>query len=117
VPSTATAATIAAITEIANGRAQADQRGPDLGALPVEERADAQRREQGPQIGTKVALKNGGPTETLLPVVQVEEQRIERAQQHRRRERAEQQVVQDQRALAAHRLEQPAAAELRRRQA
>ena len=107
-PSMATAATMAATTETTKATRRLQQRGPQLGALPAEERADAERGEQRRADRHEGGVEEGRADRDLVAGEQVEEQRIERAQQHRGGERAEQQVVQDQRALAADRLEQPA---------
>ena len=58
--------------------------------------------------GAKVRLKNGAPTEMRLAGQRFEHQRIERADQHRRAAAVEEQIVEDQRALAADRREKAA---------
>ncbi len=103
-----------AASDTTKRHAQSRERGPQLGALPAEERADAERGEQRRADRHEGGVEEGRADRDLVAGQQVEEQRIERAQQHRGGQRAEQQVVQDQRALAADRLEQPAALQLRR---
>ena len=63
--------------------------------------------------GTKVALKKGGPNRNLAAAKRVEDERVEGAQQNDRSTGGEQQIVEDQRAFARYRREQPAAFKLR----
>ena len=68
----------------------------------------------GMASGNTVALKNGAPTLIFCAEQQVGEQRIHRAGEHHGADRAQQDVVQHQRALARDRREQAAGDEPRR---
>ena len=58
--------------------------------------------------GPKVMSKNGAPTEILSPVTASTNKRIERADEHGRGGGGQEQIVEDQRALARDRMEQAA---------
>ncbi len=67
-PSTAAAATIAAITATMKAVRRWTSAGHSSARFQPRNGPTQSAANRGAQIGTKVALKKGGPTETLLPV-------------------------------------------------
>ena len=67
-PSIAAAVTIAATTETAKAMRRRASAGAISARFQARNGPTQSAANSGAQIGTKVALKNGGPTETLLPV-------------------------------------------------
>ena len=67
-PSTTVAATMAAITETTKAMRRCSSAGHSSARFQPRKGPTQSAANSGAQIGTKVALKNGGPTETLLPV-------------------------------------------------
>ena len=59
---------IAAITDTAKAARRRTSAGPISARFQARNGPTQSAANKGAQIGTKVALKNGGPTETLLPV-------------------------------------------------
>ena len=91
------------------------QRAQEIAALPGEAAVPPRpRASSGTISGAKVRSKNGQPTDSFGPAQRIEEQRIERAQEHRRGRQVSSRLFEHERALARDRREEAAALQRRR---